>query len=112
MPIAELPLVMNTLHAHGVKGFVALNVLLFDSEIAKMEAIVRQVARAGVDAVIVQDVGLAKMVKRIAPSLRLHASTQMSITSREGASFAKRVIGVDRVVLGKDVGLRLSCTTR
>ncbi len=60
---------------------------------------------AGVDAVIIQDVGLADLARRITPGLRVHASTQMTITSPEGVAFA-RELGVRQVVLARELSLR------
>jgi putative protease len=58
-----------------------------------------------VDAVIVQDLGLARMVKALAPNLRLHASTQMTITSPEGFELAKK-LDIDQAVLSRELSLR------
>ena len=91
---------MEYLHRHGVKGYVTVNVLLFDSELDEFEDMVRSIARHGVDAVIVQDIGAVKMIKSISPNLKIHGSTQISITSAEGVKFARRQ-GVSRVVLGR-----------
>ena len=103
--LSELPAVMAELHAHGVLGFVALNILIFDDELASAEARVRAIAAAGVDAVIVQDIGVAALVKRVAPALPLHASTQMSVTSAEGARFAA-ALGAKRVVAARELSVR------
>jgi hypothetical protein len=101
----ELPEVMAYLRARGVRGYVALNVLVFDAELARLEERVREIAAAGADAVIVQDVGAAALIRRVAPSLPIHASTQMSITSAEGAAFAAR-LGAKRVVVGRELSVR------
>src|SRR6185295_19250087 len=58
----------------------------------------------GVDAVIVQDLGMARLAKQIAPSLEIHGSTQMSITSAEGVELARQ-FGVERVVLARELSL-------
>ena len=78
--VEELPDVMSFLHERNVRGFVTMNVLVFDEELAIAEGLVRQIASAGVDAVIVQDVGLVKLIKKTTPNLTIHGSTQMSIT--------------------------------
>ena len=82
---------MRYLHDRGVKGYLTLNVLVFDEELAGAERLLRAAAAAGVDAAIVQDVGIAALAARVAPALRVHASTQMSVTSPEGAQFAAQV---------------------
>ncbi len=102
---ADLPELMKFLHSHGVKGYVAFNTLVFTSELEDAEAQLRLAESAGVDAVIVQDLGLARMVKTLAPGLRLHASTQMTITSPEGLEFAKR-LSIDQAVLSRELSLR------
>lgn len=101
---SELAEVMQYLHDRGVKGYLTLNILVFDSELPKLEAVARQAAAAGVDAVIVQDVGAIELIRRIAPHLHVHASTQMSITSAEGVDFASD-LGVDRCVVGRELSI-------
>ncbi len=101
----DLPSLMTFLHAHGVKGYVAFNTLVFTSELPAAEAQLRLLDESGVDAVIVQDLGLAELVKQVTPRLRLHASTQMTITSPEGLAFAKR-LRIDQAVLARELSLR------
>ena len=101
----DLPALMKFLHEHGVKGYCALNTLVFTSELADAELQLRELEDAGVDAVIVQDLGLARMVKELTPKLRLHASTQMTITSPEGLEFAKK-LNIDQAVLARELSLR------
>ena len=102
--LEELAAVMQTLHRHGVRGYLTFNTLVFDHEWAAAARALEAVARAGVDAVIVQDVGIARLVRQITPDIEIHGSTQMSITSAEGAEFA-RSHGVDRVVLARELSL-------
>jgi U32 family peptidase len=101
---ADLPEVMALLHRRGVRGYVALNTLIFSSELADLEAVIRQVAEAGVDAVIVQDPGLCRLIRAITPDLEIHASTQMSVTSEEGVALA-RELGCSRVILARELSL-------
>jgi len=101
----DLPELMRFLHQHGVKGYCAFNVLIFTSELGDAEQQLRLLESAGVDAVIVQDLGLARMVKALTPGLRLHASTQMTITSPEGLELAKG-LGIDQAVLSRELSLR------
>src|SRR5438552_4137214 len=79
--LTELPEVMRTLHARGVKGFVTFNTLVFDHELLEAERALAAIAEAGADAIIVQEVGMAQLARRIAPTLEVHGSTQMSVTS-------------------------------
>ncbi len=101
---ATLPRVMASLHAWGVKGFVTLNTLAFDDELPALEAAIRACADAGVDAVIVQDVGVVALVRAIAPTLEVHASTQMTCTDAASARFAQG-LGATRVVLARELSL-------
>jgi len=102
--VEELPKVMRTLHARGVRGFVTFNTLVFEDEIERAAESMAAIARAGADALIIQDLGIAKLARRIAPDIEIHASTQMSITSAEGVAFA-RSLGVDRVTLARELSL-------
>ena len=101
----DLPEVMAWLHARGVKGFLTLNVLVFADELQQASELLLQAAAAGVDALIVQDVGLALLAAEITPGLALHASTQMSITSDAGVAMAAE-LGCERVVLARELSLR------
>ncbi|OAN37087.1 protease [Chloroflexus islandicus] len=100
----ELPEVMKTLHRRGVKGYVTFNTLVFDHELRAAATALAEIAAAGADAIIVQDVGIAALARRIAPDLPIHGSTQMSITSAEGVALAARY-GVSRVVLARELSL-------
>ncbi|WP_414657117.1 DUF3656 domain-containing U32 family peptidase [Deinococcus sp. VB343] len=99
-----LPEMMRGLHERGVLGFVTFNVLVFDRELRDAERQIIHLAESGVDALIVQDHGVARLIHDIAPDLPIHGSTQMSITSAEGAEFARR-FGASRVVLGRELSL-------
>ena len=101
----ELPELMAWLHARGVKGYLTVNVLVFSDELPQAAALIREAAAAGVDALIVQDVGLARLSRRLAPALAVHASTQMSITSAAGVAQAV-ALGCRQVVLARELSLR------
>ena len=81
---ADLPELMAFLHRHGVRGFVAMNTLVFTGELDAAADQLRVLEAAGVDAIIVQDIGLVRLARRVAPRLEIHASTQMTLTSPEG----------------------------
>jgi len=85
----ELPEVMRTLHRRGVKGYVTFNTLVFNHELDEAARALASIAEAGADAIIVQDVGVVRMAKQIAPDLEIHGSTQMSVTSAEGVRLAQ-----------------------
>ncbi|GAC1464883.1 MAG: DUF3656 domain-containing protein [Isosphaeraceae bacterium] len=101
----ELPEVMALLHRRGVRGYVALNTLVFPRELPDLEETIRQLTRAGVDAVIVQDLGLCRLIRAITPDLEIHASTQMSVTSEEGIRLAQE-LGCSRVILARELSLK------
>ncbi len=101
----DLPKVVEFCHRFGVRAYVALNTLVFTSELDDAAQTLLLLSRSGVDALIVQDVGLIKLARKIVPDLPIHASTQMTLTSPEGVEFA-RELGVERVVLGREVSLR------
>ena len=103
--LEELPEVIRRLHRDGVKGFVTFNTLVFDHELHQAEQAIAAIAASGADAIIVQDVGIAGMARQVAPDLDVHGSTQMSITSAEGAELAAS-LGCSRVVLGRELGLK------
>nr|WP_199698614.1 DUF3656 domain-containing protein [Deinococcus cavernae] len=100
-----LPDIMRDLHGRGVMAFVTFNVLVFDRELRDAERQLIHLAESGVDALIVQDLGVAKLAREICPDLPIHGSTQMSITSAEGAELARR-FGASRVVLGRELSLQ------
>lgn len=100
----ELPEVMATLHRRGVKGYVTFNTLVFEHELAEAARTLAAIAAAGADAILVQDLGVARLARQIAPELDIHGSTQMSITSAEGITLAQQ-FGVSRVVLARELSL-------
>ena len=102
---SELPEVMTQLHQRGVKGFLTFNTLVFDTELHAAERAIIAAAEAGVDALIVQDIGATQIARRIAPQLDLHGSTQMSVTSAQGAELCQQ-LGCSRVVLGRELSLK------
>jgi len=102
---ADLPKLMEFLHRRGVRGYVTLNTLVFESELADAEKYLRSMMAAGVDAVIVQDVGICRLIRRLSPDFPVHASTQMTISSVGGIDFA-RELGCNLVVLARECSLK------
>lgn len=100
----ELPDVMRTLHQRGARGYVTFNTLVFDHELREAARTLSAIAAAGADAIIVQDAGIAHLARQIVPTLEVHGSTQMSITSAEGIHLAQQ-LGVTRVVLARELSL-------
>ncbi len=101
----QLPELMRLLHQRGVKGYLTLNTLVFTDELPEVERLIRRVAEVGVDAVLVQDIGVARLIRAICPDLSIHASTQMTLTSAEGIRIAKE-LGVERVVLARELSIK------
>jgi putative protease len=100
----ELPELMALLHRRGLKGYVTVNTLVFSSELETLEQHIRQIAAAGVDAVLVQDLGVVRLIRGICPDLSIHASTQMTLTSAECIAVAES-LGVERVVLARELSI-------
>jgi len=96
---------MATLHRRGVKGYVTLNTLVFHGELPRLATAIERIARAGVDAILVQDLGVAKLAKQICPELDVHASTQMTLTCAETIQAATD-LGLSRVVLARELSIR------
>ncbi|NLM61881.1 MAG: U32 family peptidase [Clostridiales bacterium] len=92
-------------HVRGVKVYVTFNTLLTDKELSQAESIIRYISRSGADAVIVQDLGVARMVREIAPELPIHASTQMSVHNLEGVKMAAS-LGIRRAILARELSKR------
>jgi U32 family peptidase len=102
--LEELPEVLRHLHERGVKGYVTFNTLVFDSELERAAQLLAALAEAGPDALIVQDLGVARLAREMAPELEIHGSTQMSITNAAGVRMAQD-FGVRRVVLARELSL-------
>jgi putative protease len=102
---SELPAIAEWLHRRGIKAYLTLNVLVFPAELQEAAELVRAAAAAGIDALIVQDIGLALLARKLAPQLAIHASTQMSITSTAGVAQAA-ALGCRQVVLARELSLK------
>jgi U32 family peptidase len=101
----DLPELMAWLHQRGVKGYVTMNTLVFSQELPAAEQYLRSIILAGVDAAIVQDVGLCKLIRHLSPDFPIHASTQMTVTSAAGVEFAHE-LGCNLVVLARECSLK------
>ncbi len=98
---ADLPALMEFLHRRGVRGYVTFNTLVFANELASAEDYLRAIIAAGVDAAIVQDVGICRLIRSLSPDFPIHTSTQMTVTSAAGVAFA-RELGAQLVVLARE----------
>lgn len=101
---ADLPELMAFLHRRGVKGYVTLNTLVFPQELRDADRYLRTIIAAGVDAAIVQDLGICRLIRHLSPDFPIHASTQMTVTSAAGVEFARH-LGCQLVVLARECSL-------
>jgi putative protease len=102
--LESLPETMRLLRSFGVRGYVTFNTLVFAGELERAAEYLAAIARAGVDAVIVQDLGLVTLIRELAPSLAIHGSTQMTLTDASGVEFV-RELGVERVILARELSI-------
>ncbi|MCC9599199.1 U32 family peptidase [Stieleria sp. JC731] len=103
--VDDLDELMPFLHRRGVRGYTTMNTLVFPSELHRLVPLVERIAEAGVDAVLVQDFGVARLIREICPQLEIHASTQMSLTSAETIAVAEQ-LGISRVVLARELSVK------
>jgi len=103
--VADLPRLMAFLHGRGVRGYVTFNTLVFADELEAAAQYLRAIIAAGVDAAIVQDVGICRLIRSISPDFPIHTSTQMTVTSSAGVDFA-RELGANLVVLARENSLK------
>ena len=102
---ADLPALMEFLHKRGVRGYVTFNVLVFTHELADAEDYLRTIIASGVDAAIVQDIGICRLIRKISPDFPIHGSTQMTVTGDAGVEFA-RELGAELVVLARENSIK------
>ena len=88
-------------HKYGVKIYVTINTLIYDSEIKSFIDYVRFLALNNVDAVIIQDIGMMHLISKMFPNLEIHASTQMHIHNIEGLKLLKKA-GIKRAVIARE----------
>ncbi|NLM06315.1 MAG: U32 family peptidase [Tissierellia bacterium] len=96
---------IDYLKLRGVKSYITVNTLYKDTEIKEAALFAQKVYEMGADALIVQDLGLAYILRKLAPEIPLHGSTQMTINNLQGAQFLER-LGFKRVVLARETPLR------
>ena len=92
-------------HMRDVHIHVTVNTIVDDKELTKLAEYLQFLYRAGADAVLVQDLGVARLVKQVAPGLPMHASTQMTVHNLEGVNRLHRM-GFKRVVLARELSLQ------
>jgi putative protease len=92
-------------HARGVFVYLALNTILFDNQFEDAKDCIAAACELGVDAIIVQDLGVLSLVQKMCPTMPIHASTQMAVHTVKGAQLLKEQ-GVTRVVLARELTLQ------
>ncbi len=100
----ELEEAIRLAHILKVSVYVTVNILIGDSEMKALAAYLRDLERVGVDAIIVQDLAVAKLAQEVAPKLHLHGSTQLTATTLDGVRFYE-ALGFTRIVLGRELSL-------
>lgn len=100
----ELIRAIDYAHIHGRKLYLTINTLLKNKEIQELYSYLEPYYREGLDAVILQDIGVLHFIKKQFPDLPVHASTQMTITGVEGARFMEQ-LGIERVVTARELSL-------
>ncbi len=104
-PVAGLGATCDRIHRAGARAYLTLNTVVFEDELPFLEGLLRAAAAAGIDAVIVQDPAVALLARAIAPTLHVHASTQMTISSPEAARFAA-ALGCVRIVVPRELSTK------
>ncbi len=102
---ADLPALMAFLHERGVRGYVTFNTLVFADELEDAADYLRTIIASGVDAAIVQDIGICRLIRRLSPDFPIHCSTQMTISSGAGVDFA-RDLDAQLVVLARENSIK------
>lgn len=100
----ELLKAIDFAHLRGVKVYLTVNTLIKNSEFSKLYDYLLVYYKRGLDAVIVQDIGVVKAIHEYFPSLEIHTSTQMTVTGADGVRFLSQ-FGVTRVVMAREVSL-------
>jgi putative protease len=101
----ELKEIIDLCHLYGVKVLMALNILIFEQELHVIKQMLPQWIALGPDAFIVQDIGLVKLIKTLAPDMKVHASTQMTLTSAESIKLVEP-LDMSRYVLAREMSLK------
>lgn len=101
---SELKEMIDLCHLYGVRVNVAFNIVIFENEYLEVIPLLKEVLALGPDALIVQDVGLCTLIRKIAPEQVIHGSTQMTVTNHEAISFLED-LKIKRFVLGRECSL-------
>ena len=90
---------------YGVKTYLAMNILVFQKELEELPHYLEELIKLGPDGFIIQDIGLARLIRGIAPDQEIHASTQMTLASAEAVNLAAK-LGFNRAVLARELSLK------
>lgn len=102
----ELEVAMNTCHLYGVKVYITVNTIIYDVEVDRFMEYIDYIHKLGVDAIIMQDIGMIDLVRKTYPNLEIHASTQANIHNLEGVKLCEE-LGIKRVVLARETPIEL-----
>lgn len=100
----ELAWAVDFVHKAGKKIYITINIIPHDSDFDGLEDYIKDLDKLGVDAVIVADLGVMQVVKRVAPNLDIHISTQANVTNSETAKFYAQM-GAKRIILARELSL-------
>ena len=100
----QLKWAVDYVHNAGKKIYITINIIPHDSDFDGLEDYIRDLDKLGVDAVIVADLGVMQVVKRVAPNLDIHISTQANVTNSETAKFYAQM-GAKRIILARELSL-------
>ena len=102
----ELEEAINLCHLYGIKVYITVNTLIYDDEVDSFIKYVEYIHKLGVDAIIMQDLGMMDLVRKTFPNLEIHASTQAHIHNLEGTKLMEE-LGIKRVVLARETPIEL-----
>src|SRR5690606_8549453 len=103
--LEDLKEMIDLCHLYGVRVNLAFNVVIFQEEFPKAIELLKAILPMGPDAFIVQDLGLAKLIREMAPHQRIHASTQMTVTNADAIKLVDD-LKIDRFVLGRENSIK------
>jgi len=107
----ELKWAVDYVHSFGKKIYITVNIIPHDSDFEGLDDYIKELDNLGVDAVIVADLGIIRRIRKIAPNLDIHVSTQANVTNSETANFYAS-LGVKRIVLARELSLEEIKTLR
>lgn len=104
LSLEELKEIIDTCHLYGVRVNLAFNIIIFEDELSQVIGVLTRIIPLNPDAIIVQDIGLAKIIRQMAPHQTIHGSTQMTVTNYEAMTLLQD-LNIKRFVLGREVSI-------